>query len=154
MGKLLDRMKELIAGTVSGDRRRASRIIGRSSAREIEEAASTRRGEVASTPSSGPRPETSQLAAAQPRMPDPEARPDHTRRDADARSPRREHNLHQLGFALIWLSTVGIAFTFGYSVNHPLTRIAALIVVWCTIVVLIAGIRLFTKNRHRRDQRS
>ena len=65
---------------------------------------------------------------------------------------RREHALHQLGLALIWLSTVAIAFTLGYSVNHALTRIAALIVVWCTIVVLIIGIRLVTRNRHRRDQ--
>ena len=73
-------------------------------------------------------------------------------RTAPTQHARREHNLHQLGLALIWLSTIAIAFTLGYSINHALTRIAALVVVWCTVMALILGIRLFTKNRHRRDQ--
>jgi hypothetical protein len=73
-------------------------------------------------------------------------------RQAELDRRRREHFLHQLGMALMWVASVAFAFGVGYSVGRTLSRTFALIWVWCVLGGLLGGLALMSVNRHRRDQ--
>jgi hypothetical protein len=66
---------------------------------------------------------------------------------------RREHRLHKLGVALLWLASMVISFGVGYTQNRNLGRTAAIVLTSGEVALIFVGFMLFSSNRQRRDHR-
>ena len=71
--------------------------------------------------------------------------------EAELRRRRREHVLHQLGIALMWVATVVFAYGLGYSHERTLSTTTADALVTGVLVCFFGGLGLMGLNRHRRD---
>ncbi len=70
----------------------------------------------------------------------------------ELRRARREHLLHQLGVALIWLGGLAVLFEWVYSLNRAVGQATALIWAGIALPALIGGAVLGFNNRHQRDR--